>query len=169
MNGLLLIAALSLPAQTELASEAPWQGSLSLGVGHEWAAFGVRGEVLYKSFSASASIGSWGPLAVPSLNFAIGVRWYPLGLGRHSLFLGPHASASLFPAERFRPFLYAVAVTAGYRFQLEHVFFEVSGGPAVAWFDAGFGERPRFEFSPGALGQGGWYIPDVGLAVGWRF
>ncbi len=144
---------------------------VSLGVGHDWAGLGVRGEVSYKSFSASASIGTL--VFGPSIDFAVGLRWYPLGMVRHSLFLGPHASTYLFAYPTLQPGLYAVAVTVGYRFQADHFFFEVSAGPAAAWVDVGTGSGPRegqphFQFGGGALGSY-WYIPDVGLAAGWRF
>ncbi len=171
MNGLLLIAALSLPAQTEPTSESPWRSGLSLGVGHDWAGVGVRGEVAYKSFSASASIGTL--LFAPTVGIAVGLRWYPLGLVRHSLFLGPHAATYVLIYPTLQPALFAVAVTVGYRFQADHFFFEVSAGPAAAWVDVGTSSGPyegqsKFQFGGGAFG-GNWYIPDVGLAAGWRF
>ena len=67
--------------------------------------------------------------------------------------------------------LFGFAATVGYRYQLEHFFFELSVGPAATWTDIGNENPrlPRYAFSLSALGSDTGFIPDVGLAAGWRF
>ncbi len=180
MSALALSTSLLIFAVTpDSNSDAPsgWRGSVSLGAGHDWAGLGLQGEVETGGFAGSVGLGFQG---LAGFGLALGARWYPTRMSQ-GFFVGPHAAGYFgvtnFGAWRVAPWLWAVALTVGYRFQWQHLFFEASVGPALSWLfigDRGDALPPGWVFSPGPLGPVGpdipaWLIPDVGLALGWRF
>jgi len=70
------------------------------------------------------------------------------------------------------------SAVVGYRLQGDHFFFEVGLGPALTYqlHDDELDVTPLhppsdsyWRFEPGAVGGPFWFIPDVGLAVGYQF
>ena len=172
----LFVAQAPSSAVEQTQSSVKW--SVSLGVGHGWGGVGARAEMQYERYAVSLGLGTLAPI----------VRWYGPGVAVsarvyvtppssvHNLFVGANGDWQV-------ELGFFASAVVGYRLQLEHFFLEASVGPAlnlIYYADRGDRQPPGWVTRMGALWGGAnfqtevsigefWFVPDVGVAAGWRF